>query len=226
MDLLVVPPPDTRIWRYMDVAKFLSMLQTSTLFFAPISSFSDDPFEGAVPRNTKRQLGWGAMAQQLRHHVFVNCWHMSNRESAAMWKLYARSNEAIAIVSSVGRLAASLPRGNDWGCPQIGAIQYVDFETGRIPDDDLYWRYFHKRESFEHERELRAVLIQVPADGNLGGPSLPGVSFSVTLNNLIEHIRLAPTCPKWIGDAVEDVAAKYGLRAPIERSALDTTPIY
>ena len=39
------------IWRYKDLAKFVSMLQTSSLYF-PRADLLDDPHEGALPRKT------------------------------------------------------------------------------------------------------------------------------------------------------------------------------
>jgi len=41
------PSPETKLWRYMDLTKFLSMIQTSSLYFARPDTF-DDPFECAI----------------------------------------------------------------------------------------------------------------------------------------------------------------------------------
>ena len=38
----------------------------------------------------------------------VSCWHKSDHESEAMWKLYSASGQAIAIESTVGQLRSSL----------------------------------------------------------------------------------------------------------------------
>ena len=35
----------------------------------------------------------------------VNCWHINEHESAAMWDLYLKSNEGIAIQSTYQKLA-------------------------------------------------------------------------------------------------------------------------
>ena len=40
------PKPGDKLWRYMDLAKFISVICTKTLYFAAASSF-DDPFEGS-----------------------------------------------------------------------------------------------------------------------------------------------------------------------------------
>jgi len=41
------PSPETKLWRYMDLTKFLSMIQTSSLYFARPDTFGD-PFECAI----------------------------------------------------------------------------------------------------------------------------------------------------------------------------------
>lgn len=43
----LIPVPKTKLWRYMDLAKFLSVLETSSLFFTRIDHFKDS-YEGAL----------------------------------------------------------------------------------------------------------------------------------------------------------------------------------
>lgn len=43
----LVPQPTTRLWRYMDLAKFVSLLSTRKLYFARLDHFSDK-YEGAL----------------------------------------------------------------------------------------------------------------------------------------------------------------------------------
>ena len=38
----------------------------------------------------------------------INCWHMNDHESAAMWKLYLKSNEGIAVQSTYETLRDSI----------------------------------------------------------------------------------------------------------------------
>ena len=39
-----------KIWRYMDLAKFISLLSKEALYFSCPADFND-PFEGFIPRN-------------------------------------------------------------------------------------------------------------------------------------------------------------------------------
>ena len=64
------PPsqPDSDIWRYMDLAKFLSLLEDEALFFSSASSMSDN-FEGTRSSLTvasRAALGRGMVAFDAR----------------------------------------------------------------------------------------------------------------------------------------------------------------
>src|SRR5262249_17685971 len=83
---------------------------------------------------------------------FINCWHHSEYESEAMWKLYARNDEGLAIKSSLARLSQSL----DVAKPEIyvAAVEYLDYtDSSNVMADSPF---LYKRRSLEHEREIRA----------------------------------------------------------------------
>ena len=74
-------------------------------------------------RYSKFQPGKGSLKEleamheeihkDLVKHVGVSCWHMSTCESAAMWSLYSKTNEGIAIRSTVGRLLEQVDRNTN-----------------------------------------------------------------------------------------------------------------
>ena len=99
---------DIPIWRYMDLAEYLAMLQDQSLFFAR-ATLLGDPFEGAstnmmvsqreyVKKNRAHDPalaaykdlpdealdGFGNMARFMVPKYLINCWHMNESESAAM----------------------------------------------------------------------------------------------------------------------------------------------
>ncbi|MEB6412136.1 DUF2971 domain-containing protein [Enterobacter vonholyi] len=44
-------PPETMLWRYMSLDKFIDLLSTGELYFTPVSSYiNSDPFEGLLPK--------------------------------------------------------------------------------------------------------------------------------------------------------------------------------
>lgn len=233
---------EIKIWRYMDFTKFVHMLETSSLFFCRADCF-EDPFEGSYPRfnetvrpltydklppeqqaNASRQLSF--YTAWARQWTTVNCWHMNNHESAAMWKLYARTNEAIAIQSTFVRLHESMDEQT-----HIGKVTYIDYETQWVSENNGFYPYVNKRLSFEHERELRAVY-QVPMpiignaiDYNAKAPK-GGILKPVDLTLLIEKALVAPTSPSWYLELLQNIVRRYKLTFPVMSSSLDLSPFF
>ena len=246
---------EIKIWRYMDLAKYLSVLQRSALFFCK-ASLLGDPFEGSVSkpiyewrdyllknRETDPQLSdWKdlpedvvqnyveAMPRINREHIdtfMVNCWHMNEHESAAMWKLYASADEAVCIQSTYRRIRKALPQ-----CVYIGEVQYVDYERDSFPQGNVFFNIMHKRKSFEHERELRAVYWSVESTDEAKtiakdvDPNC-GVWINVTdLSAIVENVYVSPTAPRWFGEVVSDATRQYGLGIDVKHSSLSAAPLY
>ncbi|MFH0913981.1 MAG: hypothetical protein V1849_01670, partial [Chloroflexota bacterium] len=103
---------NTKIWRYLNFTKFVSLLDKSALFFTRADKL-DDPFEGSCPEKVirfwEKKFGMKYMDEfyeHLKKFTLVNCWHISDYESAAMWKMYLKNNEGIALQSTFNRLTS------------------------------------------------------------------------------------------------------------------------
>ncbi len=92
---------------------------------------------------------------------------------------------------------------------------------------NLFFPIMHKRKSFEHERELRAVRCDVQAcEKGMEKPPNCGESIPVDLGKLIQNIYVAPSAPEWFLKLVEDICTKFELNVPISRSSQDAEPMY
>src|SRR5207249_4280374 len=155
----------------------------------------------------------------MRYWAMVNCWHASTHESAAMWRLYAPTTAAVAIRSTVRRLRSAValappPPPGFGGSDRvhIGMIDYIDFASQRIPDGSFAAQFFRKRRSFEHERELRALVLQFPLASPdhvdyERRPTDAGLPVKVDLAQLIDKVLVAPQAPNWYANLVARVAA-------------------
>lgn len=173
-----------------------------------------------------------------RQWFYVNSWHMNEHESAAMWRLYAKTEEAIAIQTTYARLRDCLPsevdvRGYGPVNIYIGEVQYIDYDTDWMPEWNLLQPIVHKRKSFEHERELRAVIFDSSSASRPGDTTYSrknqsvGLPVEVSLNDLIEAVYVAPTAPSWFRDLVAAITGKFGLaHKPVIRSSLGQDPVY
>lgn len=205
------------VWRYLDFAKFVDLLQTSELHFTRVDHLQD-PFEHALSRaracKDKRQFG-------LRVE-YVNCWFQSQFESAAMWSIYATAG--IAVRSGVDRLTRALPevsqrmQGFEIGELSFGSIEYLEEDEIAAQLRDPNRRdglTFAKRKSFSHEQELR-LLIGIKCKLRDSPPSL---RLKVNLQSLIDAVHISPTAPKWMGQVVQREIRNYGLDIdPIQSS--------
>ena len=88
------------VWRYMDLPKFLDLMQTSELHFTRLDQL-EDPYEHAIQMAACRRKPFDSET------MYVNCWILSEYESAAMWTNYG-GNSGIALQSSRRRIAPVL----------------------------------------------------------------------------------------------------------------------
>lgn len=228
------------LWRYMDFPKFVSILENQALFFVRADRLND-PFEGSLPtRNIESQqtnlhpefkeamtmaglptysLYW----KQLPRFTLVNCWHHSDYESEAMWKLYSTIQGGIAIKT---RFHIFIESFIAYERIHIGMVNYVDYDSQYIPQHDPLSPYLYKRNSFAHEREVRAIIQDLPIRniGQFQGIYDIGNYCKVDLNLLIQEVVIDPFAPDWFLNLVTAVAKRYSLHAPITKSPLAKSP--
>ena len=233
------PTSDCTLWRYMDLAKLLSLLETRSLYF-PRSDTFDDPYEGALSKlmvdrmKAEEQKGTfhkGTADMFLgsvdfhRRNMYISCWFMSEHESAAMWKLYLQSSDGIAIRTTHSALQKALtPSPLSIGTT---TVQYVDYHKTPTPFGNVFFPFTYKRVSFEHEKELRAIVW---AAEDVNRPQIEegaiGVTVAIDPAELIRAIHVAPAAPKWFGELVTSIMARYGIGAPVIHSTLYERPVY
>jgi hypothetical protein len=190
---------DISVWRYMDLAKFLALLVDKALYFSRADLLGDN-FEGSVSLANHREYIKRYQANPervappgtvnfsgIREFVYINCWHMNEFESAAMWSLYGGEKGAIAIRSTYAALAAALPDE-----AILGMVTYADYNSDLIPEKYISSLYMHKRFSFSHEHEVRAVISKIPKGRDKSSqPEIerpPGLKILVNVKKLIKGI--------------------------------------
>jgi hypothetical protein len=147
-----------------------------------------------------------------------------------MWSLYVKDH-GIALVTTYERMRGAIRSDHQI---RVGRIHYADYDRDFIPESNVISPFMHKRRSFEHEHEVRALLSVFP---NRTGPdgelmldfSLPmpdGAIVDAALDKLLVEVRVAPTAPDWIANVVEDVTDRYGLAVKVRHSDLNRDPVY
>ena len=250
--------PDSPIWRYTDLAKLLSIFERSALFFPRLDKL-EDRFEGyytktvlaleklkfedlpselrdqipdeqtllAMKGNQKRIREF---AKEQREITFVNSWYCNQHESAAMWAQYLRTQEGIAIESSYRRLTESLRDYKDFEV-FVGLVKYIDYESDSIPFGNSLSPVMCKRKSFEHERELRAVIWTLQHGKNDSGPANKfkgesGIYVPVDVAGLIERVYVCPTAQTWVRKLIDSLVKRFGHKFPVVQSSLAEAAFY
>jgi hypothetical protein len=242
-DLKKQKDDSSKIWRYLDFTKFVSLLDRKALFFARADTM-EDPLEGSVSKanvearenidsrlRKKVHNQIADLHKNARYHVFINSWHMNDVESAAMWKLFLQSSEGIAIRSTVGNLKKSFEISGTYEV-NVAKVEYIDYETYVIPERNILDPFVHKRKSFEHERELRALTLIMP--GKQGDDSIDfsirnpndGIYVDVDVDVLIDRVFVSPTALPWFYDLTKSVMETYGVEKEVIKSNLAVDPVY
>lgn len=250
-DVYEKPNPEDKLWRYMDLSKFIYLISKNELYFPSAACF-DDPFEGAKGLASKQQE-WNdyytdffkqaistapkqnlatltidkleseskrlldqlnSSGEHSRTSTFINCWHLNNFESEAMWKLYSKDfTNAVAIQTTTRRLYEALDK-NPY--IEIGKVNYIDFSNRFVPVNGSFW---FKRKSFEYEKEVRAVMQSYDEKAN-------GLNLSIQIDTLIENIYISPYAPAWFTDVVKSVLVKYNIDKSLLQSDMCAKPFY
>ena len=131
-----------------------------------------------------------------------------------MWKLYSvNTKNAVAIQTTAQHLHEAL--GSDQNI-LIGKVNYIDYNQRFTSINGACW---YKRKSFEHEQEVRAIVIDYET-------SLKGVLIPVDVNTLLDFIYISPYAPKWFEEVVCSVVGKYGVSCSVVNSDMAKRPFY
>lgn len=144
-----------KVWRYMDVAKFISMLEQNALWLARADTFRDR-HEGRFPDEMRKLMekayeGFGKddpspvkdaddFQDYLLKNTFISCWHENLDENMVMWEIYGRDNNTVAVQTTIGHMKRSIVTSYNWALLII--------EKGHLPDSRGSIRGFTLRGMF------------------------------------------------------------------------------
>ena len=216
--------PETIVWKYLDLSKFLDLLLSKKLFMSRSDKF-EDQYEGTFSEPTfeeTRKLSidnpdFLNYYKTHREKVAISSWHINEYESFAMWQIFTQNSEGLAIQSTIGRLQKALQPEEHFQ-QYIGEVNYIDYKKEYIPFDDLFFPFLYKRKSFQYEREVRIISDVTQNNLKLND----GLKINVDVNLLIEKIYIHPKSENWYKNLVIQLVAKLGFDISIEKSDLES----
>jgi len=216
--------PETIVWKYLDLSKFLDLLLSKKLFMSRSDKF-EDQYEGTFSEPTFEEIRKLSIDnpdflnyyKTHREKVAISSWHINEYESFAMWQIFTQNSEGLAIQSTIGRLQKALSP-EDHFQQYIGEVNYIDYKKEYIPFDDLFFPFLYKRKSFQYEREVRIITDVTQNNLKLND----GLKINVDVNQLIEKIYIHPKSENWYKNLVIQLVAKLGFDIAIEKSDLES----
>lgn len=239
---LQVPADDEKIWRYMGFSKYVDLLLTQELHFARADTF-EDPYDctaltfmepsfiDSFLKNPSCKDDFLKANNIGRHFVYLNCWHVSTVESAALWSLYSvNRHETVAVQSTYGRLLKSLDSKEH---VDFSLVRYDPENAGKKsvknPNTKNYGPHevvIFKRKSFEHEKELRAFICDKIDFEKIKPKNLDEIQeiasrqpkqkrISINIGELIEKVYVSPISQDWFVNLVRNVAVTFGISGDV-----------
>jgi hypothetical protein len=246
----------------MPFTKFVSLLTYQSIWFAKLNILQDE-YEGRIPSNAMclmREEGerWKTVFASQEHRrqidewpvrneadgrelLVTSCWFAGEAESPAMWSEYGGSTEAVAVKSTIGRLARHIYVPHEETVSQLGFVQYIDranFEMGTYEASQAIERAFLKdRSKFGHENEVRIVTMNFKTTKCItpeGAPYLPeqiagakmnnfenpGLYVGTNLSGLIHEVVLAPGAHPWFERLVRRLVESQGITSKVVPSSI------
>ena len=216
--------PNTIIWKYLDLSKFLDLLMSEKLFMSRSDKF-EDQYEGTFSEPTFEEIKKLSIDnpdflnyyKTHREKVAISSWHINEYESFAMWQIFTQNSEGLAIQSTIGRLQESLVLETNFK-QYIGEVNYIDYKKEHIPFDDMFFPFLFKRKSFQYEGEVRIIT-------DIGESNIKineGLKINVDINQLIKKIYIHPKSENWYKNLVIQLVKQLGFDFKIEKSDLES----
>ncbi len=208
---------DTKIYRYMSLESFISMMESEKILFTKISEW-DDPWEAF---GSKLPLfNEGKPVERLYsacEELFCQCWTLL-AESDAMWRIYSTQKTGIQISTSLRKFRL-LKNAKACVISKIvyGSSEYdllIKSEAIKMPFADA----LVKRDAFAHEQEVR-VMVYGP-DVTDYNHEWSHIQLPLDIANFIEGIKIDPRAEEWYVNTIREYCVRRGLNTEPSKSTL------
>ena len=243
--------PTAKLWRYMDLAKFISLIGKKKLYFASLESF-EDIFEGAKGTVNRKGI-WDGFYSDFFKKAIQTVPGM-NREDLTDEYIEKNSMWLLSEWGAMGELERKNVFVSCWHCNQYEsdamwklysanvknalAIQTTGrqlFEAlgkdpsvkiGKVRYIDYTKQFAPINGAYWYKRKSFEYEQEVRAVTHVRKAACCGIEKDVDIEKLITGIYISPYAPKWFEDVVRDITEKYGLNKPIFYSEMAAKPFY
>ncbi len=242
--------PDTILWRYMDFARLVALLEQRALHFARADQFADQ-FEGASGAKDLKPRWDAHYLDFFRHTIRTTPGLIEPPAEDEVEREAARLLQELSQSAAVERerLFVNCWHANTgesealWRlyCPPplaglairttaerlVRAVGDAPIKIGKVRYIDfgrdfagIHDRIFAKRKSLSHEAEVRLVTHEFDSAGEIGK------SIPVDLDSLIASVVPSPFAPTWFTGVMNATLRRYGVTAPLRPSEILAQPFF
>ena len=225
-------PDEQKIWRYMDLTKFIHLITHEYIYFHKVSEFQDK-YEGNLTALDLEEChsSLSQMTLEQRDWFYVSCWHISDYESHAMWNVYGKNSDSLAIQTDFKTLKDSFSDIYDDEV-ELSKVKYIDYNSSKMLDDffqkgsmRVHDVIDYKHISYDYERELRAKVwlgymnkkdqyLAVKKDSNIG------LYTKINIRKLIKRVYISPNASSMLASCVIKLMDQLKIEAEIHTSDL------
>lgn len=248
-----VPEPSTRLWKFMDLGKFLSLIQRSELYFRRADCFND-PYEGARGMK-KNEASWDESYQKALMRVVLSSKEVTGRE-VPVEEAYHQSAKLLSQMKEIGKTeransficcwhANEFESEAMWNLYTSDVNQGISIQTsyeslylaldrdpgiatGFVNYIDFSKEFSSVYDTLFYKRYSFAHEKEVRSVIRRRDMKDPptGIYIPINLDRLIENIYVSPTSQPWFYEVVKNVVDKYGLKKNVLQSTLNEEPFY
>ena len=249
------PSPDSLLWRYMDIAKFVALLRDRGIYFARADHLGDS-WEGAKGAHSNKER-WDAHYIRYLSYTIRNP-PPGHRCEKSDEEVEAEARRLLAQLEEVGNAQLRSTYINCWHenegesealwrlyCPPPTAgvaIRSTFADLKRAFDDDLSIligriKYIDYRTEFA---DINAAIFrkrkslqheqEVRAVINRylehTDNQAAGLVRQIELTALIKEVVVSPFAPTWLESIVSDLLQRYDVHVPVRTSELLIQPFF
>lgn len=249
-----IPEENAVLWKYMDLAKLVSLFSTKSLYLRRLDKF-DDKYEGAIcsekgEAHTQSNLSIAAqikvlyqLKKELRKEIsqeeFIRL-TKDNLNEMEKDREHLRSSKFVTCWSCNNVESEAMWRlyAKDMQCGVAIKTTYeklffaldkaYDVEIGQVHYIDYGENDFIGLKPEWYKRKSLSYEQEVRIITKRDSDSYKewGVNIPVDINALIQEIVISPEAGNWFINVVQDLCAKYNVLSPVKTSEIQIQPYY
>jgi hypothetical protein len=219
----------TRLYKYMGLSQFLSLVENRQTFITRIRRWQDTweapSYQLPVERDDG-QLEYSVW--NLSEEMFGQSWSLHS-ESDAMWRVYSPDREGLVVQTTAGKFDLM----DEIRFAVLGPVIYYDNLSDGLAEikkedhkDNPFVEAFLKRKAFEYEAEVRLITVNEERCLGMRYKDCDRIYIALDPIEFIESITVDPRSADWYVNTLQTYCARAGLTVVPKKSGLYSEGVF